>query len=97
MVPQHDLAHGHQDEQQREGGDEGVVRQERDGVPGGVVAVLLDHRDEDRGSGVPLLPGVQRSQRPFDGVPHRSPPASSSTVPYPAIDVRQPEGPVRRP
>ena len=50
--------HGHEHEQQREHGQESVVRDQRGELAATVVAVLLDHRDDERDRTMALLPAI---------------------------------------
>ena len=76
---------GGERQQQREGGDEAVVRQQRYEVAALVIAELLDHRDREPDDGMPLLPGVDTTCGLLDGV-HTSTLAPSSVF-RPGIPV----------
>jgi hypothetical protein len=65
---QGDSDDGGEGEQQREGGEKGVVGQERDEIAALVVAELLDHGDRERDDVVTLLPAVDPTNRTFDGI-----------------------------
>ena len=56
VVVRDEAEHGDEHEEQREHREEAVVRDQRGEVPAAVVAVLLDHADDERRRPVPLLP-----------------------------------------
>ncbi len=76
VVAEHDLGDRHEDQQQRERRDERVVGEHGDEVAGLVVAELLDDREQDRRRPAPLLPRVDRPQRPVERIVHRTLPAA---------------------
>ena len=58
----------HQEEEEREHGDEHGVRQLHGQVPGTVVAVLLDHTEQEGGRRVPPLGRIDPAEEPLRGV-----------------------------
>jgi hypothetical protein len=66
VAPRDQAQHGHEDEEQREQREKGVVHEEGGERSRPVVAELLDHRIEEGDRSVPLLEAVHSPREPLD-------------------------------